>query len=393
MKKLAIFTPEVLPVPAVRGGAVEQLITYLIEGNELNHIYDIDLYTVDDSLLDNISYKYTNLIKIKKEKRFSLPHIVFAIFNRLLRKFGDRRHIEYINLKFMKAFKRDYYDSVLVENNMELYNLLVKKKTNERFYFHLHNDFDNGDVDKTYTNTKEIIQTADKIFVVSNFLKDKLLKLGARNVEVVYNAIDNSNLRNFDLYEIISVKKKLGIKNNQYVFTYIGRLDQKKGIDKFLAAFTKLDTTESGHYKCLVVGAAWNNPKFQRKLHKIEVSNKNIINIGYVPHNMIKEIFLVSDCIVIPTQIEEAFGEVALEAMMMKKPIICSDSGALPEITSQNGTFIVKRGVDFEKKLAAAMYQLATNRTLSINMGKANFEKSKKYPMTASDYFYFFKDL
>ena len=46
--KLAIISPGFVPVPAVKGGAVEQLIEYIVTANELYHKYDIDLYTVDD---------------------------------------------------------------------------------------------------------------------------------------------------------------------------------------------------------------------------------------------------------------------------------------------------------------------------------------------------------
>ncbi|WEB67090.1 hypothetical protein [Limosilactobacillus fermentum] len=64
--KLAVFAPNVLPVPALNGGAVEELITYFIEENEKKHIYDIDLYTVDNyNRLSNFQYKYTNILQIK----------------------------------------------------------------------------------------------------------------------------------------------------------------------------------------------------------------------------------------------------------------------------------------------------------------------------------------
>ncbi|WP_283598508.1 hypothetical protein [Lactobacillus gallinarum] len=51
--KLAIISPGFVPAPAVKGGAVEKLIEYFIDGNEKDHKYDIDLYTVDDILLEN----------------------------------------------------------------------------------------------------------------------------------------------------------------------------------------------------------------------------------------------------------------------------------------------------------------------------------------------------
>ena len=46
--KLAILTPGFMPVPAVKGGAVEQLIEDIIVANESSHKYDIDLYTIDE---------------------------------------------------------------------------------------------------------------------------------------------------------------------------------------------------------------------------------------------------------------------------------------------------------------------------------------------------------
>lgn len=393
MKKLAILTPGVLPVPAVSGGAVEQLVTYIIEGNETNHIYNIDLYTVNDPLLKNVSYKYTNLIKIDKKSKFTIPRFAFGLYNKIIRKVINSPHLDYMNLEFLKAFKNNYYDSVLVENNMELYSLLLTKRKKEKFYFHLHNDFDNGDVDKTIRNTKRIVKTADKIFVVSNFLKEKLNRLGAKQVKVAYNAVDENNLKDFSSKDILQEKNKFKISTKQYVFTYIGRLDKKKGIDKFLKAFKKLDSEYELNCKCLIVGGSWNNKSFQREINEIIASNKNIINIGYVPHDEIKKVFLISDCIVIPTQIEEAFGEVALEAMMMGKPIICSDSGALPEITSKKGRIVVKRTSDFEENLTQAMLKLVNNQRLSLCMGKSNLKESRKYPMTVCDYFQFFNSL
>ena len=35
MKKIALVLPEVYPVPAVKGGAIEELVTILIEQNEI----------------------------------------------------------------------------------------------------------------------------------------------------------------------------------------------------------------------------------------------------------------------------------------------------------------------------------------------------------------------
>ena len=80
--RLAIISPGFVPVPAVKGGAIEQLIEYFIDGNELEHKYDIDLYTVNDKLLDNKKYKYTNLIKIDNKQKKLTWHFIYGIKNK-----------------------------------------------------------------------------------------------------------------------------------------------------------------------------------------------------------------------------------------------------------------------------------------------------------------------
>ena len=70
MKKIAIIAPCILPVPAVKGGAVEELITCILNQNEISKKYVIDLYTVACSSYNDISYSYTNIIPIS-QIRFS----------------------------------------------------------------------------------------------------------------------------------------------------------------------------------------------------------------------------------------------------------------------------------------------------------------------------------
>ena len=46
--KVLIMTPGILPVPSVRGGAVEKLITDLLDGNEIRNKLDITVVTIAD---------------------------------------------------------------------------------------------------------------------------------------------------------------------------------------------------------------------------------------------------------------------------------------------------------------------------------------------------------
>ena len=160
-KKLAIISPGFMPVPAVRGGAIEQLIEYFIDGNELEHKYDIDLYTINDKLLDNKKYNYTNLIKIDNKQNKWIWHFIYGVKNKLSVFLHREQTYSYVRYKIAKKYKRNYYDVILVENNMDLYKDLYPKLTHEKIYFHLHNNVDCGDNAKTKEKTSFVLNTAD----------------------------------------------------------------------------------------------------------------------------------------------------------------------------------------------------------------------------------------
>ena len=44
--KIAILTSGILPVPAVQGGAVENLIDFYLDYNDKNKLHDITIYSV-----------------------------------------------------------------------------------------------------------------------------------------------------------------------------------------------------------------------------------------------------------------------------------------------------------------------------------------------------------
>ena len=46
--KIAVLTSGILPVPAVLGGAVENLIDFYLEYNEAHQLHDITVYSVSN---------------------------------------------------------------------------------------------------------------------------------------------------------------------------------------------------------------------------------------------------------------------------------------------------------------------------------------------------------
>ena len=389
--KLAILTPGFMPVPAVKGGAVEQLIEDIIVANESSHKYDIDLYTIDDPKLKGINYKYTNLVKIIPNKNNDLiKHAYFALKAKISLALHLKNPFNYVNYAMVKKFKRQYYDKVLVENNMDIYSLFLPKLTNEKLYFHLHNNIDCNDPAKTVEKTKKVISTADKILVVSDFLKIKLKKLGAQNIVVVPNAVILDNFKQVNEEKRQKIRNRYGIDKNDTVYTFVGRICDDKGIDKLILAMQAFRGKKN--IKCLIVGNNFFGTKTEDKYiqHLQSISKgieEQLIFTGYVDNKKLYEIYNISNVVVIPSQWEEVFGVVALEAMAMKLPVIASKSGALPDVLSKSCAFFVSRGNNFVPQLKSEMRKFLNNPKLQTKMGNNGFKRVNIFPNTSSQYF------
>lgn len=70
MKKIAIILPANYPVPAVRGGAVESLMSNLILENEKNPAFNFTVFTIEDEKAVKLQkdYRYTHFENIKCNK-------------------------------------------------------------------------------------------------------------------------------------------------------------------------------------------------------------------------------------------------------------------------------------------------------------------------------------
>lgn len=383
-----------MPVPAVKGGAIEQLIQYFIEGNEVNHEYDIDLYTVDDPLLIHVKYKYTTLIKLRdKQKNIFGYRLKYGLKNRFNKVLHNQTMSSYLIDSTYKRYKRNYYDVVLVENNMDLYQKIYPIFNKERIVFHLHNDVDCNDPAKTKEKTKYVMDTADKIIVVSDFLKQKLVKIAPEQenkVYVAYNGIIGASFKNIGKEEKIKIREKYNLQDDDIVFTFVGRMCSDKGIDKLLKAMGRLKKYPKIH--CLIVGnnffGSAEENDFINNLNTIAKDLTDKIHFtGYISNSELYKIYSITDCVIIPAQYEEVFGVVALEAMKMQKPVIASISGALPEVLSEKCAIFIKRDTKFVLNLSDTIYKLANDKSLRIKLGLNGGKRSMHFPQNEKQYF------
>lgn len=73
MKSIAIITSGGLPVPAVKGGAVETLVDLILKGNEKKPLYDIEVYSIysEKAKEDATLFKHSRFEFIRINKKFN----------------------------------------------------------------------------------------------------------------------------------------------------------------------------------------------------------------------------------------------------------------------------------------------------------------------------------
>lgn len=369
--KIAMITPGYLPVPAVKGGAVEVLIEELLKGNETENKCTIDCYTIDDENIKKRCYRNTN-IKVVNIKTFT--RIRNKIVNSLYALFKIKKWRTSFSRELIKLLKKESYDYIVIHNNTMAYRDIYEKTANKNnLIYVLHNNI--GDDPNHIIIAKLIGKSARKVLAVSNYTKNDFIKItGAKNVDVLYNCID------FKRYLVkISHKEKqymraeYGISSKDFVFIYSGRIDIYKGVLELVKAFKKINREDT---KLLVVGKSWFGDKTVKDEYTCKVQKEaekvrdKIIFTGFVDPERMPLMYQMADCLVVPSIWEEPFGVVALEGMASGLPLIVTNSGGLPEIVNDKCAVIVNKEKDIVNNLTDEMNKMMINEAKAKKMGE-----------------------
>jgi len=164
-----------------------------------------------------------------------------------------------------------------------------------------------------------------------------------------------------DFYgEILNERKKYGLNIDDVVFLYTGRLVKEKGIEELIRAFNKINNKK---FKLLVTGSIGygktTKNKFTKKLQQLSENNKNIIYTGYIDYSDIHKLYMISDCGIVPSIWEEPFALTVIEHLSSGHPVIITESGAMPELITNQCSIIVKKDEDkIVEELINAIYNI-----------------------------------
>lgn len=364
MKNVLIICPEFLPVPAVDGGAIEQLIDNYLKHNSLTEKFNITIYSPYSENLKNIDYTLYKNVQFRYIHKNSISFLFYKIYYALLRKIFRYKRIttaycKSVVVDLKKNFNINYFDVVLLENQVE-HIPFYYKKLKRKVVLHLHNDY----LNKSFNNEDEILNGIDMVWGVSDFI--------CRQVNMLSNSIPTRTLYNgvdLDRFSRNSfIRKKVSL-NEDFNIIYCGRIMPEKGVLELVKAFN-IVKKKCSNIKLYIVGKKLNNSKRINSYYNSiidEISdNKDIVLKGFLSQDELAKLYALSHLQVVPSLCNEAFGLILVEGMASYLPLLATNVGGIPEIVNNDNAFLVYKD-DVVNDIARTIEIIYNNYDIAIN--------------------------
>ncbi len=189
---------------------------------------------------------------------------------------------------------------------------------------------------------------------------------------VITNGVDLALFRpRWEMHaDIAALKRSLGLPGGKKIVLYVGRISPEKGVHHLLAAFERLAARRADLF-LLAVGEYRREGRDRRSHYGEEIHARcealgpqRCRLHGVVPPGEIQRYYRLGDLLVVPSEFEEPFGMVAIEAMSSGVPVLAARKGGLPEFVVPERTgFLIDR-LDDPAALAAQIEALVTRNDL-----------------------------
>jgi glycosyltransferase involved in cell wall biosynthesis len=165
------------------------------------------------------------------------------------------------------------------------------------------------------------------------------------------------------------------------VFLFVGHVIPRKGLPLLLQACTILKARGYEHYTVQVIGDGAQQAELANFCQEQHLTDR-VQWVGRVAFDRIGTYFQAADVFVFPT-LEDTWGVVTLEAMLLGKPILCSTGAGTAELvrSGENGYVFIP---DDPTKLADLMQKFLDNPDLIPTMGERSKQIMAEYTPVAA---------
>lgn len=367
---IAIVVPEMLPVPPVKGGAVEHWV------NEVTNRLDLERFAITiisrpSGVNGNPNIRYVGIPWTRLEQAcYWLKERVS--WRNPLRYLAKLQNVLSYALRVSKQVQAA--DILIVHNEPNLL-LLMRKPKHQQWILHMHNDHLNHALFKWCY--RHVLRKVDEVICVSAYIQQTAIRSFpeyAIKFNVLYNATDVEIFKPYGEQADVSVQALLNLPKATPFILYVGRLTQDKGVDVLIQAFHHVLNVHP-QAKLVIAGSSFfegaAKTAYQQSLQKLAAHiADHIVFTGFIPHQQLKYLYAAAHTVVLPSVWQDPCPLVVLESMASGTCIVASKVGGVPEVIEHGVTGILVNPNQADE-LAAAIIDLLHHPLKAQQMAKA----------------------
>jgi glycosyltransferase involved in cell wall biosynthesis len=278
---------------------------------------------------------------------------------------GLRKQHEFSKFpELMKIFQQERWDVVNIHYSRDyLLPALAAKFTKQPFLMMTRHVV----LPWRWIKIKEYMTYFDHILGVSEAVKEKLLSMGVPEdfVSTAYAGVPPLE----PTATPAESRYALGLREDQFVVGYFGRLVPEKGVDTLVRAAAKLPK----NVRVEIFGDGFARADLEAL--SLKLLNTNVTFRGMIPD--VRNAMSAMDVIAMPSFWDEAFPYAVLEANSLSKPVIATRTGGLPEMILDGHTGLLFDRNDSDR-LAELITDLAEHPDRVEEMGFAARERQRE---------------
>ncbi len=211
----------------------------------------------------------------------------------------------------------------------------------------------------------------DRYVVVSRSIRDALIQHGVASdkIDLIYNAVETDQTAQIE--DGKSIIESLKLPSDRIVLVTAGRLTWAKGYEDLIRALAIL-VKEDNRIFCLVAGAGELQESLKTLIEQ-EGLSRHVVLLGHVSRDKILSLIATGDIFVMPSR-SEGTPIALLEAASLKKPILATNVGGIPELVkNEEESLLVEAGS--VSGLVNGIQRLIQDPALSQRLGENAYRR------------------
>ena len=186
------------------------------------------------------------------------------------------------------------------------------------------------------SNTKKILQSADRVLTVSNFMAKEIKNISDKDAQVIPNGFVSSK---FSILDKVLCRKELGLNISDKMVVSVGHIEPIKGY-KYLVEASREIITKCPNLKVILIGNGPDKLVLEELVDSYGLKD-NYIFTGNVPNDRISTYLNAADLFVLPS-LGEGNPTVMFESLACGLPFIGTRVGGIPEIINDNCGIVIE---------------------------------------------------